>query len=141
MQRDLTARLVSLSRAYRRFLDRRLADLPLAHHSALAAMLLGRLGDGVRQGTLAELLGVEGPTVVPMLDRMERAGLVQRTVDPSDKRARALVLTPVGREVAATAEIRSDEVRDTLFDGVSEEDLAAAVRVLDRLHAAIGENA
>ncbi|MGK6323360.1 MarR family winged helix-turn-helix transcriptional regulator [Sphingomonas sp. DT-51] len=115
-----------------------MADLSLSHSSALAVMLLGRMEDGVRQGMLAEQLGVEPPTVVPMLDQIERAGLAERRVDPGDKRARTIHLTAAGRALAEAAEVRSTEVRSVLFAGISADELATATAVLERLALALG---
>jgi MarR family transcriptional regulator for hemolysin len=137
LQRDFGARLVPLARLYRRYLDRGLADLSLSHSTALAVMVLGRMGDGVRQGALADELGVEGPTVVPLLDHMERTGLVERRVDASDKRARSLHLTDAGRALARQAEERSVTIRRAVFDAVPDADLATALRVLDQVRTAL----
>lgn len=136
-QRQLTTLLVPLARAYRRHLDRELADLSLSHSSALAVMLLGRMEDGVRQGALAEQLGVEPPTVVPMLDQIERAGLAERRPDPADKRAKTLHLTDAGRTLAAAAEARSAEIRSALFAGIDPAEIAVASKVLERLAQAL----
>jgi MarR family transcriptional regulator for hemolysin len=137
LQRDFGARLVPLARLYRRYLDRGLAALSLSHSTALAVMVLGRIGDGVRQGALADELGVEGPTVVPLLDQMERAGLVERRVDASDKRARSLHLTDAGRALARQAEERSVTIRSAVFDAIPDADLAIALRVLDQIRAVL----
>lgn len=137
MERQFTALLMPLARTYRRHVDRGLAAMSLSHSTALAVMLLGRLGDGVRQGTLAEELGVEAPSVVPMLDAMQRDGLVERRVDPQDKRARTLHLSPAGKALAAKAEVESAAIRARLFAGIAAEDVATAVCVLERLSRAI----
>lgn len=137
MQRRLGALLVPVARAYRRQLDRALADLSLSHSVALAVMLIGRVGDGLRQGTLADQLGMEAPSVVPIVDQMERGGLVERRVDASDKRARTLHLTDAGRDLAVRAEARTAEVRADLLGAIDPADLVAAVRVLEALTQAI----
>lgn len=53
------------------------------------------------QTELAHCLSVEQPTVVAMLDRLQRAGLVRREVDPHDRRMRRIHLTSAGAEVYA----------------------------------------
>jgi MarR family transcriptional regulator for hemolysin len=136
-RRDFSARLMPLARAYRRHVDRALASTGQSHATALAVMLLGRLGDGVRQGALAEELGVEAPSVVPLIDAMEREGLVERRVDPGDRRARTLHLSDAGRRLAAEAEIVTARVRADLFTGVPADEVATAARVLRRLADAI----
>jgi MarR family transcriptional regulator, transcriptional regulator for hemolysin len=138
LHRRFGAQLVPVARSYLRHLDRELGALSVTHSTALAVMLLGRMGDGVRQGTLAEALGVEPASMVPLAERMERAGLVARHTDVSDKRARLLHLTEAGRALAARAEARSAEVRAGLFGGIEEAELQVALDVLDRLQHALG---
>ena len=137
LHRQFGALLVPLARGYRRQLDRGLAGLSLSHSMALAVMLIGRVGDGMRQGMLADQLGMEAPSVVPIIAQMERAGLVERRIDAGDKRARTLHLTDAGRELAAQAEARSAEVRHELLAGIDAADLATAISVMDRLSGTI----
>ena len=51
------------------------------------------LHDGLSQKDLAEMVFVEGPTLVPILDRMEKDGFVQRRVDKQDRRNNLIFLT------------------------------------------------
>lgn len=46
---------------------------------------------------LASMLGCDPSNVTPFVDRLERAGLVERQVDPHDRRIKTLVVTPEGR--------------------------------------------
>lgn len=50
--------------------------------------------EGVRQGELARRLGVRPPTVSAALARLEGSGVVVRTRDPDDPRARLVALAP-----------------------------------------------
>ena len=131
-QRSLTALLPPLTRAYRKQIDRAFLSLGVSHTLGLPVMLLGRLGDGVRQGALVEALGIEPPSLVPLLDQLERAGLVERHACAEDKRAKTLHLTLAGRELAARAEAAAERVRSALLEGISPQDLDIAVRVLGR---------
>ena len=51
------------------------------------------LKDGLSQKDLAEMVFVEGPTLVPILDKMERDGFVRRRVNPQDRRNNLIFLT------------------------------------------------
>ena len=96
-----TANLMVLSRAYRGAADKALADYGLSQATAWPVILAGRLGDGVRQGALAEALGVEGPSLVRVLDQLVAAGLMERREDPHDRRAKTLHLTEAGQALRA----------------------------------------
>jgi DNA-binding MarR family transcriptional regulator len=52
------------------------------------------------QRDLVESLLLSPPSVTRMLQRMERAGLVERSVDPQDQRQAVVRLTGSGRELA-----------------------------------------
>jgi MarR family transcriptional regulator for hemolysin len=135
--RAFAAHLVPLGRRYRRALDNGLAGLSLSHTPALAVMLIGRASEGLRQGALADQLGVEAPSVVPLVDQLERSGLVERRVDDTDKRARLLHLTEAGTSLAVQVEERTAEIRQTLLARIDADELIVATRVLDQLHAAL----
>ncbi|CAB3886455.1 MarR family transcriptional regulator [Achromobacter xylosoxidans] len=135
-----TANLMVLSRAYRGAADKALADYGLSQATAWPVILAGRLGDGVRQGALAEALGVEGPSLVRVLDQLVAAGLMERREDPHDRRARTLHLTDAGHALRAQVEEVLVELRRRVFQGVSESDLEACLRVFDALKVSLGRS-
>ena len=53
---------------------------------------------GITQTALARLMDVEGPTLLQALDKIEQAGLVQRSRRADDRRSFALHLTQAGAE-------------------------------------------
>ncbi len=96
-------------------------------------LFIRRLGGGVRQVALADYVGVEGASLVRLLDQLCTAGLARRQVDPSDRRANALWLTPDGEALADTIEAELTQVRAGVFADISERDLAGALRVFEAL--------
>ncbi|NMK50435.1 MarR family transcriptional regulator, partial [Achromobacter sp. Bel] len=92
----------------------------------------------VRQGALAEALGVEGPSLVRVLDQLVAAGLMERREDTHDRRAKTLHLTDAGHALRAQVEDVLVELRRRLFHGVSEADLQACLRVFDALKVSLG---
>ncbi|MEN4922905.1 MarR family transcriptional regulator [Achromobacter spanius] len=135
-----TANLMVLSRAYRGAADKALVDYGLSQATAWPVILAGRLGDGVRQGALAEALGVEGPSLVRVLDQLVAAGLMERREDPHDRRARTLHLTDAGQALRAQVEDVLVELRRRIFNGVSESDLEACQRVFETLKVSLGRS-
>ena len=53
--------------------------------------------EGIPQSQLAASMEVEPPTATKMLQRMERAGLIERRPDPEDARVSRVYLTERGR--------------------------------------------
>lgn len=136
-ERALTAGLLRLARVYRREVNRALAAHGLSDARALPVLHIARLGEGVRQGVLAEDLGIEGPSLVRLLDQLSAAGLVERRDDPRDGRAKTLHLTAEGRALAKVIEAAVDRVRAELLSGIDDRDLATTVRVLAVFEAAV----
>ncbi|WP_416351299.1 MarR family winged helix-turn-helix transcriptional regulator [Cupriavidus basilensis] len=104
--------------------------------SAAAAgplLFIRRLGGGVRQVTLADYVGLEGASLVRLVDQLSAAGLVRREVDANDRRANALWLTDAGEALAEKIEVELKQLRASVFAGVSEQDFEGAMRVLNAL--------
>jgi len=54
---------------------------------------------GLSQTRLGEIFGIDRSTVVGVIDKLERRGLVERASHPSDRRAHALQLSLQGAKV------------------------------------------
>jgi MarR family transcriptional regulator for hemolysin len=136
-ERTFTGALLRLARIYRREVNRALAEHDLSDARALPVLHIARSGGGMRQGHLAEELGVEGPSLVRILDQLCAAGLVERRDDPKDGRAKTLHLTAEGDALAVVVEDAVQELRTRLLATVSPEDLAATVRTFAAFEAAL----
>jgi MarR family transcriptional regulator for hemolysin len=127
--------LMRLARVYRKEVDRTLAEHGLSDARALPVLHIARAGGGMRQGVLAEELGIEGPSLVRLLDQICAAGLVERRDDPTDRRAKTLHVTEAGRTLAAKLESLLEAARRRLMSKVSDEDLAATLGCFSALEA------
>ena len=94
--------LTDVARLIRQEFDRQIAEagLGLTPGEARALSHAARAGS-VRQNVLAERMGVEAMTLSAYLDRLEARGLIQRTVDPIDRRAKLVHLTETSEEMLA----------------------------------------
>ncbi len=136
-ERAFTGGLLRLARIYRREVNRTLAEHGLSDARALPVLHIARAGGGVRQGVLAEELGVEGPSLVRILHQLESAGLVERRDDPTDRRAKTLHLSPEGDDLAGVVEDTVKDLRTRMLAGVTDSDLDAALRTMSILEAAL----
>jgi MarR family transcriptional regulator, 2-MHQ and catechol-resistance regulon repressor len=122
-------------------LERRLgADLEsrfgLPHAWFEVLVRLSRSGDGqLTMGALAEQVTLTTGGVTRLIDRMERAGLVERLPCRTDRRVSYAGITEAGRaKLEAAAEAHAANLR-TVFDGFSAKELATLDTLLDRLRA------
>ncbi len=87
--------------------------------------------EGLIQSDLAERMGVQGPTLVRLLDALEAQHLVRRTEEPGDRRAKRVVIEPAGVRMIEEVDVVAAQMRDEVFATVSDQDLATTLRVLD----------
>jgi MarR family transcriptional regulator for hemolysin len=89
--------------------------------------------DHAMQRDLAASIGIDGATLTHHLNRMERAGLVERRRDPVNRRNQTVVLTADGEALFArllTAVVAFDR---RLRDGFTDDELKVLRGLLGRL--------
>lgn len=118
---------------WRAAIDRRMRPLGLSQATWRTLFHLERRGDGLSQSVLAEWVGVEGATLVRLIDALEDRGLVERRPSPVDRRCKTLHLTPSGRGLLGEIHKAADTVRDDLLAGIGPDDLNRAAEVLQRI--------
>ncbi|MBV8679385.1 MAG: MarR family transcriptional regulator [Aquitalea sp.] len=96
---------------------------------ATALIFIGRLGEGINQVALAEEIGIEGPSLVRVIDQLAADGLVRREKDKVDRRSNTLWFTDEGRVLTSKIETELVNLRALVFRQVSEADLQATLRV------------
>jgi DNA-binding MarR family transcriptional regulator len=74
------------------------------------------------QREVARRLGIDRTVMTYLLDDLERAGLLRRTPDPLDRRARRLAVTPAGRERLVELQERMAGVEEGLLDGLPDDE-------------------
>lgn len=132
LQAAFTAELASANRKLRALVDERARDMGLTLSRARLLMQLAK-ADGPIQSDLADLLDIEQPTLVRLLDGLERTGLIERRAAPGDRRARRVFLTEAARAQAEDILAFLTELRADVLDGIDREELEIALRVLSRM--------
>jgi MarR family transcriptional regulator, transcriptional regulator for hemolysin len=122
-----------IARRLRQSVDAEMRLIGLTEATWRPLMYVRTLGDGVRQKELATALSIEGPSLVRVLDSLERRGFIERREDESDRRARGIHLTRAGRELAVRAAKIGAAFQSRLLAGVPAADLETCERVLQTL--------
>lgn len=89
--------------------------------------------NGLTQKEIADRLGLEGPTLIPIIDKMEKVGLLIRKVDTDDRRNNRIYRTEKAdalwdKMLECSFRIRQISVRD-----ISEQNIAIMRDVLDKI--------
>ncbi len=81
---------------------------------------------------LQSLLRLEGATVTGLLQRMERAGLVQGRPDPTDKRVQRVFLTEQGRALEPIVKHLAEDINTRTLAGFTPDERDFLMRLLTR---------
>lgn len=134
--RTLTRDLLLTGRQWRKMARRAAARHGVSEAAASPLIWIARMGENVRQTALAEAVGIEGASLVRLLDDLGSAGLVVREPDPADRRANNLTLTDAGRRAVAEIETELDGMRRAVFAAHAPAEIETALRVLQSIKSA-----
>lgn len=137
LQFRFSSALHTTARAWRQALDTRLKDLGVSQAGWMTIAMVAKADAELSQKQLADLLGVEGPTIVAMVDRLVTAGLVLRAPSPLDRRVKLIRLTDAGQAMYGKVKQRADAFRSTLLSDIDPATLLAATTLLEQLQADI----
>ena len=84
--------------------------LTLRDHIVLSAL---HKTHNLTQIELGQALGMDKTTLTAEIDRLEKAGYVTRSVDPRDRRARILAISPEGERLRSAIAIRVQAAEKT----------------------------
>lgn len=130
--------LILAARRWSTFIDeaiRQKTGQPRARWQTLAALAFS---DGpIATIELADRMAVQWPSLIRTLDGLEAEGLIERRINPADKRSRLVTITDKGLAVFRDVKAVLDPTRGALLEGFSDDELSAAERLLDRFFGAI----
>src|SRR5689334_6782310 len=110
--KDQFASWIALAaRQWRRAVDLRLQKYGLTEATWLPLLYLSRAPAPMRQKDLAAALFVDSSSVVRILQGLQEAGLIDRSEDAGDRRAKVIVITGEGRRLAKQVEEVATQVR------------------------------
>jgi MarR family transcriptional regulator, lower aerobic nicotinate degradation pathway regulator len=96
--------------------------------------LLNVLGtrEGAIQQELGAAMGIDPSTMVSLIDQLEAAGLAERRLRPTDRRAREVVITPKGRRALKRARQLALQVEDDVLHGLTASERRQLLTLLRR---------
>ena len=88
---------------------------------------------GCTQGEIASFLYISPASVATSCKRLEQEGLLERRVDPVNRRKNQLFVTAEGEELTREKRTMLERVDERTFEGIGEADREVFSRVLDRM--------
>ena len=132
--RNLGFLMKDVTRLWIRHFESHAGEIGMTLSQARVLVFLSR-NEGCTQARLAELCDTDPMTLVRVLDRMETDGFLERRPDPNDRRAYRLFLKPASDPILAEIARIGDRARGAALTGLSNEERAQLMDLLERIHA------
>ncbi len=131
--------IYEISRGWRARVEEKTKQMGLSGAASLVVWSLAASSRPLTQKELAQHCFVEGPSMARLLDRLEAKGWVRRAAVPGDRRKNHILLTDKCLPCVEKMVAQAHEVRDELLQGISEEQLGAALAVLRIVRSRLGD--
>lgn len=133
--------LHSTARAWRQAVDRRLKSLGLSQASWMTIAVAARSPEPLSQSEIAHELGIEGATLVAMIDRLVKADLVVRQTSKTDRRVKRIVVTEAGQRLYDIVKSEAAAVRRELLAQLEPTELRHLTELLESLQRRLDKSA
>ena len=121
------------NRMWRTQLNFVLSEYDLTASAWAVIRVLRDEGQGCTQKELASSLAIEGPTLVKLLDNLERLGWIERRVAPTDRRAKTIWLIESALPQIAEADQKLGMTRHQIISALSEDEQVEFGRLLNKI--------
>jgi MarR family transcriptional regulator for hemolysin len=118
------------ARSWRVKLDERLKPMGLSQAKWRTLLHLSIADEPMTQAEIAARLGIEEPSLVTLLHRLENEGWVERRASPEDRRCKTVHLCPRAERVIVRINQTATALRRELLADIAPAELRACVRVL-----------
>jgi MarR family transcriptional regulator, transcriptional regulator for hemolysin len=88
---------------------------------------------GLAQRELADKIGIESPTLVPIIDKMEEDGYVERKLDSEDRRIKRIYATPKTDSLWDSIMECALRIRKVSLKNVSEQEVKSSLEVIKKI--------
>jgi MarR family transcriptional regulator, transcriptional regulator for hemolysin len=96
-------------------------------------IILANNNDGLSQKEIADKLGLEGPTIIPIIDKLEKDGFVNRMVDKNDRRNNQIFLTEKTTSLLDSIINYTLKINEISIMNVSEQDISITKHTLEKM--------
>ena len=128
----------TIMRRMRLYADRSLADRGIGFPEQLVLMHLSAEGTS-NQESIASKFNIDKGAVAKTIAKLEEKGLVIRQVNPENKREKQVSLPPSAHEVLKAMSHTLQGLETTMFQGLTEEEIAVTCASLARIAANLTE--
>jgi MarR family transcriptional regulator, transcriptional regulator for hemolysin len=96
-------------------------------------IILANNAAGLTQREIADKLALEGPTLIPIIDKLEKDVFVIRKIDPRDRRINRILLTEKAHGFLDDTIECVSQIKKICLDQISEEDISTTKKTLEQM--------
>ncbi|CAN5762085.1 hypothetical protein BH23THE1_BH23THE1_24410 [soil metagenome] len=96
-------------------------------------IILANDATGLTQREIADKLALEGPTLIPIIDKLEKDSFVIRKIDPRDRRINRILLTEKAHGFLDDTIECVSQIKKISLDQISEEDISTTKKTLEQM--------
>ena len=96
-------------------------------------MILANNNDGLTQKEIADKLGLEGPTIIPIIDKLEKDEFIKRIVDKNDRRNNQIFLTEKTIRSLDSIVSYALKIKEISIRNISEQDISITKHTLEKI--------
>jgi MarR family transcriptional regulator, transcriptional regulator for hemolysin len=133
IEEELLRLLWELPRMWRAAFDRRLKPLGLSEAKWRTVLVLSHGAPNISQIELANLLGIEAPSLARLLDRLAADGWIERRSAAHDRRVKTIHLLPKASSVIKKIDAVISIVRREALREISVSEMAACSKTLRKM--------
>ena len=131
--RGITAKMMTILRDHKSAIDQYVDETRLHKSQHRLLMSLAALGDPVSQKKLADYLNITPAAVAVSLKKLQKNGLVTKTISNEDNRFNNVTITDKGKKIVKESQKVFQNTDDVMFKDFTEEEILQLEGFMDRI--------
>ena len=131
--RGITAKMMTILRDHKSAIDQYVDETRLHKSQHRLLMSLAALGDPVSQKKLADYLNITPAAVAVTLKKLEKNGLVTKTISNEDNSFNNVTITDKGKKIVKESQKVFQNTDDVMFKDFTEEEILQLEGFMDRI--------
>ncbi len=138
-QQEFISALFNTRNRVRFSMDDRFKPMGITDATWRTLFYLEQHGDGISQKELARVMGIEGPSLVRLLDNLQQKKLISRKPSKQDRRSKTIHLTSNALKQLDSLHAVAADVRRELLTDISAADIETCLKVFRHILAESNE--
>lgn len=137
MKRIFMYTISNLQRDARQLMDKAMQSYNLSRYEWFILLILVIHNGSSSQATLKGYMGIDDSYLSKILDKIEKKGLIERIIDPNDRRSRLVQTATDGLEISKTIFSSAMKINDDMLSVLNHNEREQLLNLLNKVHSSI----